>query len=265
MGGGHDQMQSIRDRLDPARAAALHAALGLPGPPPTTGDRLPPFWHQVYFWDVVPPTRLGDDGHPATGALIPDYGLPRRMWAGGRLTFHAPLLCGVAAEKRTRLKAARQTEGRSGPLAFVTLLHEIRQRGALVLSEEQELVYRAADAPPAAPPAPPTGAPYTETLRFDATMLFRYSALTMNGHRIHYDADFARKSEGYPGLVVHGPLLATHLMRIAEARLGLLKRFSFRATAPLFLKQPGTFCQRGADLWVVGPDGQQCMIAEARV
>ena len=231
---------------------------------PRSGAPLPPFWHHLYFWEVAPPEGLGADGHPSTGGRIPDFGLPKRMWAGGRAVWHAPILCGVAAEKRTQIKSTRRVEGRSGPLAFVTLTHQIRQRGALVLTEDQDLVYRQAGAPAAAAPSPPEGAAHAETLRFDATALFRYSALTMNGHRIHYDADFARGTEGYPGLVVHGPLLATHLARIAEARLGPLKRFAFRATAPLFLGEVARFCQRGHDLWVVGPDGRQCMIAEAR-
>ncbi|MEM6823928.1 MAG: MaoC family dehydratase N-terminal domain-containing protein, partial [Pseudomonadota bacterium] len=207
---GEDRLRDItvEDRMDAARAAALWAVLGLSGTPPGTGDALPPFFHQVYFWDPRPMIGIGPDGHPALGELIPDMGLPRRMWAGGTLIFHAPLLAGVLATRRTRAIAATRKTGNSGPLAFVTLRHEIRQRGTLVVTEDQDLVYRETSAGPANPTRAPLGAEVRERRAFDPVTLFRYSALTFNGHRIHYDADYARGVEGYPGLVVHGPLLA---------------------------------------------------------
>jgi 3-methylfumaryl-CoA hydratase len=257
------QTLTVDDRLDTARARALWVTLGLDGTPPGNGDTLPPFFHQIYFWDPKPAPELGDDGHPARGGLVPDFDLPRRMWAGGRLTFHAPLLAGVKASRSTRLLAATQKTGRTGPLAFVTLRHEIRQRGALALTEDQDLVYRAADAPRGTPTAAPGQGQHRETRQFDPVQLFRYSALTLNGHRIHYDADYARGIEGYPGLVVHGPLLAQYLMLLAERRLGRLSNFAFRATAPLCLPEAGTFAGAGNAFWVAGEDGRQCMIAEA--
>ena len=224
------------DRLDPARAAAMQATLGLM-PDITAGDALPPFFHQLYFWQPRPPQELGRDGHPRPGlGAIPDTGLPRRMWAGGRLEFHAPLVAGTAAEKTTTLHDTTRKQGRSGPLAFVTLRHAITQTGTARVTEWQDLVYRgdpAPSSPAPAPPAAPTDEHIREEARFDTTMLFRYSALTFNGHRIHYDAAYARDVEGYRGPVTHGPLLAQLLMLMAERQLGGLRTFAFRATAPL--------------------------------
>jgi 3-methylfumaryl-CoA hydratase len=255
---------TVADRMDPARAAALHAVLGLDGPAPGAGDPLPPFFHQIYFWDVRPPHALGPDGHPRTGGLIPDMGLPRRMWAGGRLTFHQPLRAGVLAERTTLLAGFARKTGRTGQLGLVTLRHVIRQKGAPVLTEEQDLIYREAAQPGEAPPEPPLATAQAEVsapLGFDTTLLFRYSALTMNGHRIHYDLEHAR-SEGYPGLVVHGPLLAQWLILLAAAR-SPLRSFGFRATAPLFHFEQAEVCADGSRLWVRGPGNRLCMEAKA--
>jgi 3-methylfumaryl-CoA hydratase len=254
--------------IDPARAVALYASLGLDRPAPQVGDALIPFAHQIYFWDARPPPALGRDGHPATGTgPVPDMGLPRRMWAGGRLVFHGAFRVGIRAEKRTTLAAVTRKSGRSGPLAFVTLRHDIRQRGVVVVSEWQDLVYRADPDPNAAPPVP-AEAPQDELSRnrvdFDPVLLFRYSALTLNGHRIHYDQPYAREVEGYGGLVVHGPLLAQLLMLKAEAELGTVHEFAFRATAALVHTEAADLCRKGGDLWVRGPDGRLCMVATAR-
>lgn len=255
----------IEDKLDPARAAALWSVLGRSGRPPGAGDLVPAFFHQVYFWDVQPPDALGADGHPATGGLIPDLGLPRRMWAGGKLVFHAPLRLGIAAEKATMVRAVTRKEGRSGRLGFVTLRHEIRQRGALVISEDQDLVYREPYDPASEPPNAPKIEDMPTTCRsvsFDPVMLFRYSALTMNGHRIHYDQPFA-EAEGYKGLVVHGPLLAQLLASHAEEKLGPLTTFQFRATAPLTHLDTCEICSKGDHFWVRGPDRRLVMTAKA--
>lgn len=258
-------MRSVTDLMDPARAEALNASLGRNGPV-HAGDPLPPFFHQIYFWDPVAASGLGRDGHPRVGGLIPDMGLPRRMWAGGRLAFQRALIAGRAAEKRSVVEASQHKTGRSGPLGFVTLRHEIWQDGALCLTEWQDLVYREDPDPKGQPPAPPE-ARRDETsardLRFDATGLFRYSALTFNGHRIHYDQDYARLVEGYEGLVVHGPLLAQLLMLMAEEELGPLASFSFRGTSALMDHEEATLCRNGQALWVRGPDGRQIMQAEA--
>lgn len=267
MDGEGQTGRTLSDRMDPARAAALGAALGLTRPAPGPGDPLPPFFHHIYFWDVHPPQDLGEDGHPRTGGLIPNLGLPRRMWAGGRLTFHAPLRAGVLAEKTTILAGFTRRSGRTGQLGLVTLRHVIRQKGVPVLTEEQDLIYREAAGPgkpaPARPePMAPAEAETRHSLGFDTTLLFRYSALTMNGHRIHYDAEYAT-SEGYAGLVVHGPLLAQSLMLMAERTAGPLRRFSFRATAPLFHFETAEACSAGRRFWIAGPGNRLCMEAEA--
>ena len=257
--------ETRHDALDPARATALFAALGRPRDC-VSGDVLPPFFHQLYFWSPQPPGQLGRDGHPKVGGLIPDMGLPRRMWAGGALEFHAPLRAGQPATCRTRLADQTRKEGRSGPLGFVTISHEIIQDGTLRVTERQDLVYREeADptAPAPVPPEAPGGEETAEAMTFDTTLLFRYSALTFNGHRIHYDRDYARDVEGYGGLVVHGPLLAQLLMLKAEAELGPLSTFSFRARSPLVDTETATLCRAGGRLWVRGPDGRLCMEAEA--
>jgi 3-methylfumaryl-CoA hydratase len=188
------------------------------------------------------------------------------MWAGGRLQFDTALQAGTPAEKRSTLEKAEHKEGRTGPLAFVTLRHEIWQKGQLCLTEWQDLVYREDPDPKAPQPVAPQARVDETDAReeaFSSTLLFRYSALTFNGHRIHYDLDYARDVEGYRGLVVHGPLLAQHLMLLAEEVIGPLKRFSFRASSPLMHFETATFCRAGNDLWVRGPDGRQCMSAKA--
>lgn len=258
--------QTLSCALDPARAAALHVTLDRPGDPPGAGDPLPPFWHQIYFWDARRPDRLGPDGHPATGSgLIPDLGLPQRMWAGGRLTFHAAPRLGTPASKTTTVEAVTEKTGRSGRLAFVTLRHEIAQEGTLCVTEHQDLVYREPpqQRAPVTPPQAPTDEQESIACRFDTTLLFRYSALTFNGHRIHYDADYARETEGYAGLVVHGPLLAQLLIHLAEDSLGRLAAFAFRGTSALTHIEAATLCQKGPRLWVRAGDGRQCMEATA--
>jgi len=207
--------------------------------------RMPP---PGIFWclapEIVPPDDLGPDGHPRAGLLLPDTGLPRRMWAGGTLVFHDDFSVGDRVEKVTTVESVTQKTGKSGPLAFVTLRHVYSVDGRAVLTERQDIVYRR-PAPPAvaAPPGPVDGAqarlgppwPLVTT----PTLLFRYSALTFNGHRIHYDADYARDVEGYGGLVVHGPLLATVMLNLAVERVGARpSRFTYRGRAPLLCGTP---------------------------
>lgn len=256
---------SQTDLIDPARAAAFQVALGQVGDI-AAGDPLPPFFHQLYFWSPIPSDGLGRDGHPRVGGLIPDLGLPRRMWAGGRLEFHRPLQAGISAERQSICESQSRKTGRTGPLGFVTLRHEIHQEGELCLTERQDLVYREDPSLDAAKPIPAKARTDEETsdeLTFTSTLLFRYSALTFNGHRIHYDLDYARDVEGYDGLVVHGPLLAQLLMLKAQTELGPLETFEFRATAPLMHFEAAILCRNGRDLWVRGPDGRQCMVAKA--
>ena len=172
--------EHLTDRLDPTRAAALQVALGQ-APTVAEGRDLPPFFHQLYFWTPQPPAALGRDGHPKTGqGLIPDLGLPRRMWAGGRLAFHGPLIAGHAAEKTSAVESTDRKQGRTGPLAFVTLRHEIRQDARLCLTEWQDLVYRE-DPDPTAPQPEPPQARGDET---DADLLGRLAARTRRRKRL---------------------------------------------------------------------------------
>jgi len=261
MQDNHSRTQTTSDPFDISRAHALQATFGQ-APDLRLGDPMPPFFHQIYFWDPQPPANLGRDGHPATGGFIPDLGLPKRMWAAGKLTFHRPLLAGVRAERTRMIDAVTRKQGRSGPLGFVTIRHDIKQRGTLALTEYQHLVYRQSG-PAAEPPQARTDEAHCETITCDSTMLFRYSALTFNGHRIHYDETYARQIEGYDGLVVHGPLLAHLLMNMAQRQLGTLNTFSYRATAPLMHHESASLCWQSGQAWVRGPDGRQCMIAEA--
>ncbi|MBV7395102.1 FAS1-like dehydratase domain-containing protein [Mameliella sediminis] len=263
MQNGSEAVRRQTDVMDPDRAKALQAALDLPVTI-DAGRPLPPFFHQIYFWDAQPPGVLGRDGHPRVGTgLIPDLNLPRRMWAGGALQFHAPLRAGQMAEKQSRVADVTIKQGRSGALGFVTLAHEIWQGGQLCVTERQDLVYREDPDPSAPRPQAPVArddAARQREMGFSSTLLFRYSALTFNGHRIHYDIDYAREVEGYGGLVVHGPLLAQGLLLFAEEQAPV-RSFSFRATAPLMHDEPATLCVKETDMWVRGPDGRQCMQA----
>lgn len=252
------------DAMDPWSAAALHLALDRPGPPPGPGDPLPPFEHHLHFREASAGAELGRDGHPAIGGFIPDLGLKRRMWAGGRLRFHRPVPLGAPARRITTIAALRETRGRSGKLAFVTLRHEITPladapEDGPALIEEQDLVYRPDPAPGDPPAPPPDEAPRDEARArrrtCGPTLLFRYSALTYNGHRIHYDAAYAREIEGHRGIVVHGPLLATLMLDLWREHGGAPPAaFEFRATAPICAGEPFETCLAetgdGARLWV---------------
>ena len=256
--------QTLTDVMDPARARALQATLGMEQTI-ESGSALPPFFHHIYFWDPQPPENLGRDGHPALGGFVPDMGLPRRMWAAGRLMFHGPLMAGAVAEKTSVIEGVTRKTGRSGPLAFVRIRHDIRQRGTVALTEWQDLVYREDGGEPPAHPDARTDETLSEVINFDTTTLFRYSALTFNGHRIHYDRPYARRVEKYDGLVVHGPLLAQHLMLMGARQLGKpITEVTYRATAPLTLPHSATLCWADGVAWVRGPNGEQCMQAQMR-
>ncbi len=253
-------MQCTEDQIDPARLAALNVMLGV------SDSSWHPFAHQAFFWDAR--TDLGTDGHPKTGDLIPDMGDARRMWAGGRQRFLGPLKTEVTARKESRLVAHQRKTGRLGEMHLITLRHEISQEGALCIVDEQDLIYLPPTPfRPAHPKPPPGTATIQQTRQFSTTDLFRYSALTFNGHRIHFDRDYAMLQEGYPGLVIHGPLLAQHLMLMAEAELGNLAQFSFRAVAPSFDFEALDLCaratQEGLEMWVSGPDNRLIMTALA--
>jgi len=251
------QTRTITDTLDPARAQALQATLGQT-PTIQSGEALPPFAHHIYFWDALPLDALCEDGNPATGDFIPDLGLPRRIWAAGRAVHHQPLKAGIKAEKISTVEGVTRKDGQSGPLAFVRVRHDIKQRHALAITEWQELVYSPANIPTTEPVPSPKVATHTQPLTFTTTQLFRYAALTFNSHRIHYDADFARDSEGYAGLVVPAPLLAQLMMQLATQLYGGIPDFTYRSTSPLILGEAATLCANENHIWVRGEDGRLC-------
>ena len=238
-----------------------------------SGDSLPPLWHWLYFLEALPANQLGRDAHPKKGGFLPPVDLPRRMWAGGRFAFDHPVIIGREATKRSTITKVENKTGRSGALCFVTVQHEIFQGDTLCLREEHDIVYREDPAPGAPQPVPkqapdPLPTDISEVLTPNEALLFRYSALTFNGHRIHYDVDYARQVEGYDGLVFHGPLTATLLVDLAVGHLGQApKTYEFRALAPLTNLVPFTVNgrQNGPDmeLWARRQDGARAMQARA--
>ncbi len=247
----------LTDVLEPARSNALRAALGNTLPL-GAGDAMPLLHHWLFFWNVQPAGALGSDGHPAKGGFLPPVSLPRRMWAGGRVKFLQPLLLGEEVTKTSTILKIEAKSGKSGHLVFVTVQHELAGANGLAVVEEQDIVYReAAAAGSIAAPVPSSEAPvalWREEVQPDTVLLFRYSALTMNGHRIHYDRPYAMDEEAYPALVVHGPLQATLLAELAQRKLGKpLSSFDFRGQMPAFdgvsLHVCGDATDTGASVW----------------
>ncbi|WP_293948458.1 HTD2 family dehydratase [Sneathiella sp.] len=237
-------------------------------------DVVPPGGHWMYFLPTDRQSRIGPDGHGLKGDFLPPVELPRRMWAGGRLTFHAPLKAGETATKISTIKNVTAKDGRTGALVFVTVEHLVKNDAGLCITEEHDIVYREAAAPDGGPKKEPQAAPtdgeWDVTVTPDPVLLFRYSALTFNGHRIHYDRDYCLKEEGYPGLVVHGPLLGTFLMRLAVTKMGgrPLKQFHFRNFNPIFDIASFTLTGKpesddSCSVWVRGPAGELAVQATA--
>jgi 3-methylfumaryl-CoA hydratase len=266
---------TVSEMVAPDRVAALAATLDLdvaPGP----GAALPPGWHWIFFNPFVPRRALGPDGHPRRGGFLPPIPLPRRMWAGGRLSYPGRVTVGAQATRESTISRIEAKSGRAGQLVFVTVLHRIFCDGMDAVVEEQDIVYREPAAPGSAAPAlmqAPDGAQWSKTVEPDTTLLFRYSALTSNGHRIHYDQHYARHEENYPDLVVHGPLTATLLQNLAVKirPSSTLVSFEFRGMHPLFVNAPFTLEAKIPDqepdrleLWARGPAGELAMRASAR-
>jgi hydroxyacyl-ACP dehydratase HTD2-like protein with hotdog domain len=266
--------ETREDRADPRLAEGMAATLGRP----LAGDEWPALWHWTLFQDWRPPEGLGPDGHPRRGGFLPPvHDLPRRMWAGGRVTFLSPIRTGDALRRISTILSVKEKAGGSGRLVFVTVRHLLQGPRGPVLEEEQDLVYRGTEgAAVRAAPAAPAWAEARETsLVPDPVMLFRYSALTGNGHRIHYDYPYVTQEEGYPGLVVHGPLQATllalHALDIAaEGAAGgaVLSRFHYRGRRPCFDGRRLTLLGRREDggairLETRDEDGATCQEAEA--
>lgn len=263
------------DVLTAAPLAAWFATLDRDDAPPRAGDALPPLAHWLYFLPLAKTGELGPDGHPKRGGFLPPVPLPRRMWAGGRFEFLQPLRVGEAVTRVSRIVAVSAKRGRSGELVFVTVRHEIAGPRGLALTEEHDIVYRdlpAADAPAAQPVAAPTDETFAREIAPDSVLLFRYSALTFNGHRIHYDRTYATAVEGYPGLVVHGPLIATLLVDLLRQHVpdAALQTFEFKAIAPLFDIHRFTVCGkpdggRRFALWARDYRGALAMQARAEI
>jgi 3-methylfumaryl-CoA hydratase len=268
------KVERTADEISLFPLRALAATLDCGNPPFERGDSIPPCAHWLYFLPQHRLSDVGPDGHARRGGFLPPVPLPRRMWAGSRIEFLQPLRAGESVANTSRIVDLSCKEGRSGPLVFVRVRHEIENSTGLAVIEEQDIVYRdqpkAADVPAASPPVSHC-CEWTRQIQPDALLLFRFSALTFNGHRIHYDRPYATGAEGYPGLVVHSPLTATLLLDLLRRHLphAELSHFSFRAVKPLFDTAP--FLIRGGrgedsktvHLWAQHQDGALAMAATA--
>jgi 3-methylfumaryl-CoA hydratase len=261
------------DVITAAPIAALAATLDRDGVEARPGVAIPPLWHWLYFTPLARQSDIGPDGHAKRGGFLPPVPLPRRMFAGGRFEFRAPLEIGQEAKRVSRIKDVNVKEGRTGTLVFVTVAHEIANAAGIAVYEEHDIVYREnprPDAPVQKPQPAPDGAAFSREIAPDPVLLFRYSALTFNGHRIHYDRSYVIEVEGYPGLIVHGPLIATLLLDLLERQVrgDRISAFSFRAVRPLFDIHRFTVNGRKQDdrhfaLWARDHDGLLAMEASA--
>ena len=262
------------DDITAAPLAALSATLDRDDPAPLPGSDVPPLWHWLFFLPMARASEIGPDGHPRRGGFLPPVGLPRRLWAGGRLSFHHALRVGDEVTRSSTIQNVEVKSGRSGSLVFVTVRHEIANARGVAVSEEHDIVYRDAPLPgaPAASPQPaPLDAAFTCTIVPNDVLLFRYSALTFNGHRIHYDRKYATEVEGYPGLVVHGPLIATLLLDLLRRQRpdAVVRTFAFKALHPTFDLNAFNLCGRPDGpgrfaLWAHDHEGSLTMQATAQ-
>jgi itaconyl-CoA hydratase/mesaconyl-C4 CoA hydratase len=229
---------------------------------PADGEPLPPLWQWCFFQEPVFESQLGSDGHPARGGFLPPADNRNRMWAGGRLEFIAPLTVGAEALRLSTILNIEEKHGRTGSLLFVTVRHDYSQNGLLCVREEQDIVYREPNPPRLNSGEAPESGDWSETVSPTPTLLFRYSAVTFNGHRIHYDYPYVTDTEGYPGLVVHGPMIATFNLRafIRANPDKPVRHFAYRGVRPLTLPTPfivgGRVVEPGkAQLWAGNADG----------
>jgi len=262
------------DTVTAAQLAGLSATLDHDAPYPVTGTPLPPAGHWLYFLSRTRQSGLGADGHGYRGEFLPPVELPRRMWAGGRIEFFNAIRVGDAIKRVSTIKDVSHRQGKTGDLVFVIVQHEIFGPDGLSVREDHDIVYRG-EADPGAPVPKPKPVPddgqWVREINPDPVLLFRYSSLTFNGHRIHYDLKYVTEAEGYPGLIVHGPLMATLLMDLAVCEYPgrTLRKFSYRAVSPVF--DTGIFTVNGkpggtvnsAELWIANEDGALAMKADA--
>nr|WP_321461362.1 MaoC family dehydratase N-terminal domain-containing protein [uncultured Cohaesibacter sp.] len=268
--------QTREEVIAPFPSNALAATLDRDDPLYGDGTPLPPLWHWLHFLSIFKLSDAGYDGHEALGGFLPPVPLPRRMWAGSRLKFFAPMAIGKRLRKVSTVKSIVAKTGRSGRLVFVTVGHQLFDGSCLGIDEEHDIVYREEADPAAAPLAPPRApvdSAFQREMLPDPVLLFRYSALTFNGHRIHYDHPFCVDCEGYQGLVVHGPLIATLLLDLLRRNKpdALVTRFDFRAVSTIFANE--SFSLHGKaegdgrcfSLWAQRADGALAMEANAHV
>lgn len=264
--------ETKEDVVSPWPIKGLCATFDLSAPDLSIGSEIPLGWHWLYFLEAAPASELGVDGHPKRGGFLPPIELPRRMWAGGRIQFNRALRIGEVARKESEIISLESKSGRSGAMVFVVVRHTIYGSNEVVLVEEQDIVYRGAakpgDVQAVGKPADKT-AKWQRSVNANSTLLFRFSALTFNGHRIHYDLPYATKEECYPELVVHGPLQAMLLLGECQRNMNKpLSKFRYRGVAPLF--QPQAFTVNSLEtepgkleLWTADSQGRQCMTATA--
>ena len=265
--------ESMSDVATAWPVAALAASFDRSEPGPAQGDAIPPGWHWLYFLEAKPASELGPDGHPKRGGFLPPVPLPRRMWAGGRIDFRHALKVGEAIRRDSEILAVEPKHGKSGSLVFVTVRHTVHAGGEVAVVEEHDIVYREAaraDDPPPQGKAAPSTAQWSRAITPDPVLLFRFSALTFNGHRIHYDLDYVKHEEHYPGLIVHGPmqtLLMLDLCRRNEARP--VRRLEYRALHPIFHNERmtinGNCAEDGSkiELWTANAAGNYAMVGTA--
>jgi 3-methylfumaryl-CoA hydratase len=268
--------ETVTDTVAPTPYAALSAMLDRDPQRPPVGTLLPALWHWLYFLPLHRQSEIGPDGHAKRGGFLPPVPLPRRMWAGSQFQFHSPLRVGDALMRTSTIHDITEKSGRTGPLVFVKVRHEIQRDGEadVALTEFHDIVYReapSAEQPATAPTTAPAISPWERKWVPDDVLLFRYSALTFNGHRIHYDRRYVTEVEGYPGLIVHGPMLATLLLDLLrhEKPDAAIARYEFKAVRPVFDINPFFVCgEPQADgktfkLWVKDHEGYLTMSATA--
>ncbi len=265
--------ESKRDVATAWPVAAMTATLDRTDPDPAAGDAIPLGWHWLYFLEAKPASELGVDGHPKRGGFLPPVPLPRRMWAGGRIAFERTIRVGEQLQRDSEIRSVEAKHGKTGTLVFVTVSHTIRASGDVAVTEEHDIVYREAakpgDAAPPGKPAPANPAWHRE-IRPDPVLLFRFSALTFNGHRIHYDLDYVKNEEHYPALVVHGPLQTMLMLDLARRHSAKpVKKLDYRAMSPVFhtdrFSVNGSVSPDGssADLWTANAAGNFAMSGKA--
>lgn len=268
--------EAATDHISQVPIQALQATLNREEIVSRHGDYLPPMWHILFFLPIIKQSDLSPNGHPHMGGFMPPVPLARRMYAGGRMLFHQPLYVGDQITRNSTIKDVNFKQGRTGPLVFLKINHEISSNKVAAITEEQDIVYRQESRP--GDPLPsyqtaPRDAEWRLEMTTDPVMLFRFSALTFNGHRIHYDFPYATSVEGYPGLVVHGPLLAILLLELLHQQVpqAQLQEYRFQVLKPVFAAEPFFLCgapednRRVINLWISDADNHLCLQASARL